>query len=330
MASVFFISLLASIFSATRAHAYTQVNVAAPFMNKNIDPIVFPGQYNVSHLHSFYGSDAVTFNTTTSEELRQGCSNADNPNDLSVYWTPTLLYQSGVGWEPVPLSRFSAYYGLGDTPAATSFPENLQMLAGNTKATTATEMPEEAAIEWFCEGDEASTLGQNGFPTRTCSTHLQTLLYFPNCVNTDTLETAYKAGRPGAYYDCPSGMQAMPQLRFSIRYDLREVLPNGWSAEAPLQLACGNAYCSHGDFMNGWTKEAGPALVEAMQSKDEYVSVNGALGKDGDTMDCTATDADPDHGTTDYEESVEAMGKRSVSTAGWVSHSRTMKKAQRS
>ena len=120
-------------------------------------------------------------------------------------------------------------------------------------------------------------------------------------------------------------MQAMPQLRFSIRYDLRNVLPNGWSGEAPLQLACGNAYCSHGDFINGWTTEAGPALVAAMQEKDEYISVNGALGNDGDTMDCIATDADPDHGTSDYAASVASMGKRSVPAAGWHSRRRMAK-----
>ena len=79
------LALLTSAWMAQRVCAYTQVNVATPFMNKNIDPIIYPGQYNVSHLHAFYGSDAVMVNTTTSEELRQGCTNAENPNDLSVY-----------------------------------------------------------------------------------------------------------------------------------------------------------------------------------------------------------------------------------------------------
>ena len=55
----------------------------------------------------------------------------------------------------------------------------------------------------------------------------------------------------------------MPQLRFSIRYDLRSVLPKGWSGTAPIQLASGNAYSSHGDFINGWTEEGGKGLVEA-------------------------------------------------------------------
>lgn len=64
--------------------AYTAINVGQ-FMNKNIDPIVYPKQYSESHMHSFFGSDSVTINTTTSAELQAGCSTAENPNDYSVY-----------------------------------------------------------------------------------------------------------------------------------------------------------------------------------------------------------------------------------------------------
>lgn len=71
---------------AARAYAYTQANVVYnPIMYKNIDPIKFPGEYGVSHMHTFFGSDAVTANTTTSAELQAGCGTTDNPNDLSVY-----------------------------------------------------------------------------------------------------------------------------------------------------------------------------------------------------------------------------------------------------
>jgi hypothetical protein len=167
--------------AAQSAYAYTQVNVPSPFMYKNIDPIVFPGQHGKSHLHSFFGSDAVTVNTKTSDELRKGCTNAENPNDLSVYWVPTLLAQSGNSYVPVPVMRFSAYYGLGDTPAEIPIPENLQMLAGDAQAQTPAAMPKEAHAEWWCENDAASPLDKNGFPSKTCSTHLQQLLYFPNC-----------------------------------------------------------------------------------------------------------------------------------------------------
>jgi hypothetical protein len=175
-------ALLTSGLAIQSAYAYTQVNVPSPLMYKNIDPIVFPGEHAKSHLHSFFGSDAVTVSLPTSDELRAGCTNAENPNDLSVYWVPTLLYKSGTGsLEPVPVGRFSAYYGLGDSPAEIPIPENLAMLAGDAKATIPDEMPAEAHATWACEGDDASPLDKNGFPSKGCSAILQQLLYFPNC-----------------------------------------------------------------------------------------------------------------------------------------------------
>ncbi|RMJ03353.1 hypothetical protein BHE90_015604 [Fusarium euwallaceae] len=309
------------------AQAYTQVNIASPFMLKNIDPIVFPGEYSKSHLHSFFGSDAVTVNTKTSAELQKGCTNAENPNDLSVYWIPTPLYTAdGSSYEPIPVMRFSAYYNLGETPAEIAMPQNLRMVAGEANAQTQAESPADAKVEWMCEG-ESVPIGENGFPTSTCGTHLQQLLYFPQCVNEETLETAYKSRTYGTSNWCPEGSKSMAQLRFSIRYDLRKVLPNGWSGEAPFKLACGNAWCSHGDFINGWTEEAAQNMVATTQDKRVFGEVNGALGgyKDGPT--CEATDADPENGTSDYAESVAVMSKRDVSAWGWKSKSRFVRSA---
>jgi hypothetical protein len=80
---------LAVLLSAHAVQAYTVINVDN-FMYKNIDPIVYPGQYSKSHLHSFFGSDAVTASTKTSAELQAGCTTAENPNDLSVYCMSAL------------------------------------------------------------------------------------------------------------------------------------------------------------------------------------------------------------------------------------------------
>ncbi|KAH8648742.1 hypothetical protein BGZ60DRAFT_499501 [Tricladium varicosporioides] len=306
------------------AHTYTQVNVPSPFMYKNIDPIVFPGQYSKSHLHSFFGSDAVTINTNTSATLQEGCTNAENPNDLSIYWVPTLLYttDSGSTYEPVPVSRFSAYYNLGETQAEVAIPQNLKIVAGDSNATTASASPADAKVSWFCEGDSGIAVDANGFPSSTCSTHLQTFLYFPQCVNNGTLETAYKSKSYGTSNYCPTGYSSMSQLRFSIRYDLRKALPNGWSGTAPLKLTCGNSFCSHGDFINGWTEEAATNMIATTAAKQTYSSVDGSLRKSGDTMSCTPTDADPDNGTSDYAESVSVMSRRSVLSFGYESRSR--------
>ncbi|KAJ4293353.1 hypothetical protein N0V90_008635 [Kalmusia sp. IMI 367209] len=317
--SNFFLSAAAL---AHLAAAYTQVNLPAPFMTKNIDPIVFPGSYDKSHLHSIFGSDGVTASTTASSELQSGCTNADNPNDLSAYWVPTPLFTTdgGATYNPVGISRFSAYYNLGETEAEVAIPQNLKMVAGKATATTQDAMDANAKSEWFCEGDASSGLDANGFPTKSCSTHLQQLLYFPQCVNEETLETGYKARSYGTANWCPEGMKSMPQLRFSIRWDLRKVLPNGWSGTAPLKLACGPAWCSHGDFINGWTEEAATNMLATTKEKQKFSSVEGSLGSS--QMSCTPTDAEPDKGTSDYAESVSIMSKREVPFWGWASKSR--------
>jgi len=81
-------SIVSVVYWVCAVNAYTVTN-APRFMLKNIDPIVFPARY-VSHMHSFFGSDAVTVNTTTSKELQKGCSTAENPNDYSSYCKSTL------------------------------------------------------------------------------------------------------------------------------------------------------------------------------------------------------------------------------------------------
>ncbi|KAI3572247.1 hypothetical protein IWW34DRAFT_763526 [Fusarium oxysporum f. sp. albedinis] len=314
--------LLAAGILLGAAQAYTVINMHGAFMLKNIDPIVFPGEHDKSHLHSFFGSDAVTVDTKTSAELQKGCTNAENLNDLSVYWIPTPLYTTdGQNWEPIPVARFSAYYNLGESPAEVAIPQNVRMVSGNANAQSPNEMIADAKAAWMCESMNVP-MDKNGFPSSTCDTHLQQLLYFPSCVNEQTLETAYKSRDHGTPNWCPQGMKSMPQLRFSVRYDLRKVLPNGWNGEAPVKLSCGNAFCSHGDFINGWTEEAAQNMVDTTKGKREFFPVNGALGgfKDGPT--CEAKDADPSHGTSDYNESVAVMGKRDVSSWGWQSKKR--------
>jgi hypothetical protein len=68
-------------------------------MRKNIDPIVFPRQY-ISHMHSFYGSDAITRDLPTTEELQKGCPSSENPNDLSVYCELLLSLDFGTSAAP--------------------------------------------------------------------------------------------------------------------------------------------------------------------------------------------------------------------------------------
>ncbi|KAM0209976.1 hypothetical protein ACHAQI_006088 [Fusarium lateritium] len=285
-------------------NAYTVTN-AGRFMLKNIDPIVFPGKY-VSHMHSFFGSDAVTVNTTTSKQLQAGCSSAENPNDYSSYWVPTLFVKNGTEYVTVPVSRFSAYY-VNIDKAEVAIPQDYKVVVGNASATSNDSVDPLAGIQWFCEyGGSEETKDRAAFPSKGCG-RLQTILLFHDCVNEQTLESTYSGVHHWTQTSkpenrCPIGMNRMPQLRFSIRYDLRKVLPDGWDGPAPLELSCGSSYCTHGDFINGWLPEAAENMLLA-NSKRGFKGVDGPDGKYNAGSLCEKEDikdTDSDHGTDDY------------------------------
>jgi len=303
------------IVASTLVSAYTVVDVDT-FMYKNVDPIVFPNSYNKSHLHIFFGSDQIKAGTTTSASLRKGCTTASNPNDLSTYWTPTLLYTGGKGG-PVPIApfRFSAYYQ-NEESADAPFPENLQLLAGNSHATNQSESPEEAAISWYCEnGPDQPGKDRAAFPTTACSTHLQHLVFFPDCVDPKDptyTKATYNTPSNGTPNRCPPGHLRIPRLKLSIRYDLRSVIPKGWNGPAPLALSSGNSYSGHADFFNGWEPAAAQNMLKAVGR--EFMLVPGPRGKGDEKPTCKPKDQEPNLGTSNYNTSVSLQngGKRSI------------------
>jgi hypothetical protein len=214
---------------------------------------------------------------------------------------PTLYAVSGDSRTPIEARYFKAYY-IGVEAAEIPFPENFKTLAGNAKATSQTDVEELSGVSWFCEyGPEGAAKDVAAFPTEGCELgRLQSLLLFHDCVNPETLESAY-SGRHNLPNEnrCPAGMFRIPQLRFSVRFDHSEALPDGWSGAAPLELASGPSYSWHGDFINGWLPEAAQNMLTA-GDKNTFAEVVGPLTA---LPDCVAEDADPLHGTSDLSRS---------------------------
>jgi len=285
-----------------------------PLYRKNIDPIVFPGKY-VSHMHSFYGSDAVTKDLPTTEDLQKGCPSGENPNDMSVYWAPTLYYVSGPDnstYTEIYPGTFKTYYENIDH-AEIPFPRNFHMVAGNASATSQSDVNEKVnAMTWWCDGngpEDRDRRPRAALPLQTCSAHLQAILRFPDCVNEDKItEYAYAAANGGK---CPKGMKRMPSLRFSVRYNTRGVIKGGWSGPPPIKLACGEmgvGYCFHGDFINGWFDDANKEMLKA--KGQTFMRIDGTHGNGkGNYAKCKPVDRDPENGTSDYHKSLEMMGK---------------------
>lgn len=96
------------------------------------DPIVFPGQTGVSHIHEFFGNRTTDANSTL-QSLRLGSTNCDPAVDLSAYWTPTL-YQNGQPVAPERVEFLITYpvTGGGLTLAGTRGGANVTTAPGYT------------------------------------------------------------------------------------------------------------------------------------------------------------------------------------------------------
>ncbi|TVY69019.1 hypothetical protein LSUE1_G004800 [Lachnellula suecica] len=171
-----------------------------------------------------------------------------------------------------------------------------RIVIGNSDTTSQADIAAGSGVTWFCEGEAAEDKDDAAFPSSTCSTHLQTLLYFHDCVTEDTLESTYSSASNTASNRCPSDMKRMPRLRFSIRYDLRKILPDGWSGTAPLE----------------WLAKAATNMLNATAKRD-FQEVTGTLGGDSESAVCQdPADAEPVKETNDYKTSLTMMAKQAL------------------
>jgi hypothetical protein len=210
---------------------------------------------------------------------------------------------------PIEPVSFFAYYGFDQDTPDIPIPENLSLLAGNADATSADDLVPGSDVTWLCQGQKFDAGGKahSQFPQSTCSTSLQAVVFFPDCVDPNDLSRVAYSKPNGRV--CPDGLSSMPQVRFSIRWDTRKAIPGGWSGEPPIELACGGSECFHGDFINGWLPEAGENMVKAIFNTREWQPVDGPNGKAkaGSICKRESRDVDPDNGTDDYEESLRMM-----------------------
>jgi hypothetical protein len=234
------------------------------------DPIVFPGQSNLSHMHTFFANTTVDANTTTQSLLASGpssCERGFQDADHSAYWVPALYKKTASGsleeLHPAKPSDFSVttYYrragGLNGDKIA-PFPQGLRMIAGDAKATT----PQDHISFRCINTDNGGIQNKSGKEFPTCDAN-QTLIgdiLFPNCWDGTHLDSAdhksHMAYSKGATASCPADHPVkLPQVTFEPRW--RAI--NGPGSQ--FMLSSGGPYTLHGDFFAAWDPRIQQALV---------------------------------------------------------------------
>jgi hypothetical protein len=223
----------------------------------NDDPIVFPRQAGLSHHHTYFGNDDTdAFSTPAS--LRGNSTSCRLAADTAAYWVPSLLSNG----EIVQPRGATVYYQRKTVGTVRAFPQGLQMIAGDAKATTA----QSPSVTLFSCGGRR---GSSSIPDCTSvgrSLFLQ--VSYPNCWNGTALDSADHKSHM-AYSSnglCPSTHPvAVPALTIVVRY------PFGVSGASV--LASGGQFSGHADFVNSWDQATLERLV------DRYLNRFGRRGR---------------------------------------------------
>ena len=226
------------------------------------DPIVYPGEPGMSHLHVFFGNRSTTADSRPDYLINEGTT-CEQTADTASYWAPALLDADGQLIEP---EKSVAYYraGLGVDPTKVeAFPFGLYMIAGDAMA----ETPQPTSVvAWSCG---SGGMREETPPECPKDRGLRIDVTFPDCWDGEHLDVA--GHRAHMHYSsqgkCPATHPVhVPQLIFAVAY--------GFSGDpSGLQLASGGLLTGHADFVNAWNQTRLEREVELCLHRDVVCGV---------------------------------------------------------
>jgi hypothetical protein len=254
----------------TKEEGAFRVVCSVSHMN-NDDPMVFPGQPNATHHHTYYGHTGIKYDTDLSTLSASGNSTCNGGiMNRTAYWHPTVV-DTATNAPQIPDGGALFYYkvGYGVNPTQVKPPpKGLRMLAGNPKATNASESQ---ATKFVCINK--ATQNSNGMPWQktipNCSTdtYMQMVVEHPSCWDGKNLDSpnhkdhmAYKNGTT-----CPSTHPVIiPVISLNMNF---KVAFNGqmakWRLSSDNYLWNGSnaGYSGHSDWVNGWDEPTMAGIV---------------------------------------------------------------------
>jgi hypothetical protein len=241
--------------------------VCAPsHMNKD-DPLVYPGQKDRAHHHTYYGNTNVKFDTNLDTLSTVGNSTCNGGiMNRSAYWHPTMI-DSRDG-SPVLPDGGAIFYYKSSYGIATSLikppPKGLRMIAGNMHATNSAEAQ---ATKFVCiniaRQDSNGMPWQKTIPNCGTDTYMQMVVEFPNCWDGKNLDSpnhkdhmAY-SGIFNGKWSCPTSHPVLiPLISLNLNYKVHYTgQMSKWRLSSDNYTYTGTnaGYSGHADWVNGWS-----------------------------------------------------------------------------
>jgi hypothetical protein len=218
------------------------------------DPIVYPRQPGMSHLHEFFGNTSTDADSTWLS-LRRAGTTCNNKGDKAAYWVPAVLKNGSV---VRAIAGHFYYRGIHHTlKAIKAFPPGLKIIAGNAHAM---HLQSTRIVAWSCQGSS----GTGRATIRDCGPggHVKALIKFPSCWDgrrKDSLNhkshMAYATRLSGGRRGCPRTHPVpVPELTMAIVFPIR--------SGVGVRLSSGPSYTLHADFFNAWNQTVLKNLIQ--------------------------------------------------------------------
>lgn len=239
------------------------------------DPIVFPNQPEVAHLHMFWGNTNSNAFTTYNTLINSGGSSC-NGHELNrtSYWMPAIIdgnYNVRLPWY---LKVYYKSYG-GSVGQTQYYPDNLQLVAN------AADFSSGETMGFSCNGGSLSTTMPN------CNGNIEMNVRFRNCWNGQD-PSKYKDNFAVASYSwysgvCPSNFPLHIQnIEYLIQFHTTGD-SSSWFLSSDVNKASGTIQGTrgqtiHGDWYGGWNKEVNKLWVDRCNNVSSTDCETGYLG----------------------------------------------------
>jgi len=218
------------------------------------DPIVFPNQPGMSHLHTFFGNTGTNASSTASSLLTTGNSTCRGGTvNRTAYWVPSMIdTRTGTPLKPTDSAFYYKNGAKEITPSSVRpMPEGLRMIAGDPKNAQPV-----GPFYYNCKG------GGNvkAIPNCPVGVDVYQNITFPQCWDGVNLDSPDHKSHM-AYHTkgvCPATHPViLPEITFRIIYAVTEAdAPLHWRLSSDAyDRSLPGGYSSHGDWFNGWKRD---------------------------------------------------------------------------
>jgi Domain of unknown function (DUF1996)/Domain of unknown function (DUF4124) len=242
----------------------------------NDDPMVFPNQQGATHHHTFYGNTSINYKSDLNNLANVGNSTCTGGTlNRSGYWHPTIIDTATN--KPVLLIGNALFYyktGFGGVKPADIKPppKGLRMLAGNPKATSASQASSTSYVCFVPSlGHSNGMPWQKAIPNCKAGEELMLVVQFPQCWDGKNLDSpnhqdhmAYPSNGCPASHPVP-----IPSVSLNMWY---KVTANNQTSK--WRLASDNyattspgGYSGHADWVNGWDAPTMAGIVSNCLNK---------------------------------------------------------------